>query len=273
MKKNIEKKGLIIVKKIIICLLSLIFLLFLSYLIVVWRTAESNDFDRPFINDGKDNDLKVVSNTDSFYIYPNTYICMEGSITPAAFYYMFGFRHATGYFRKEYFSGMDVLPESAKIQVSSKGIRGSRAVSSSESVCKDNSKNLTNIHTKSRIVMVKEPDTLGAWFRVRRGEKYITAFRKLRITDPLLGRSHPNPFQSQVAEDIAELRGRVRDDILKKVDVDPSILIVQKGDQLLEIMKEYDVKELIRQYELFGDEEIKKEIELRRNYVEDKNGG
>lgn len=194
----------------------------------LWLTAESNDFDRPFVNNGKENDLKVVGNVDQFYVYPDTHICQELAITPQAFYHMFGSRHAKFYFDDKFIQTGSILPNTENMTVSAKGSKGGRIGSLDYSFCTKNSDKYRNIYTTLRIVLVKAPDTFGVWLRARRGEEHITSFHQFKSSAEDLGHGHP--YNGYIAKEVRDSISEARSQITKSLEIDPSILIIRKEE-------------------------------------------
>lgn len=255
-----------------VCIILLI--IFLCFVAWVWGTAESNDFDRPFINDGKDNDLKVVSNTDSLHIYPDTNICYKASITPAAFYYSFGLKHwqfylpsaksiyKNRYYHPYYLDEPSVLPIRISQYVD---VNVSAAHKWSLGICKTKINN--NLHVYMRIVLVSAPDTFGVWLRVRRGEEYVTIFREFRSSASDLGSAYPSVFDSEIAMDLAKEIIKSGNDMQQKITIDPSIVKTLEGERLRRRLAGYSVDWLQEYYQKHGDEEIKKEIKFRKEHI------
>lgn len=225
-------------------------LCFAAFIAWIFWNGESNDFDRPFINDGKDNDLKVVSNTESFYVHPNTHICSRSNITLEAFYYMEGIGEAADYI----FNGiwgdyaLDILPYRIYHKISPDGTAlKRRVVEHGQNFCVFGQEKYRNIYSTLRVVLVEAPDVFGVWLRVRRGDKYITMYQTYKST---VNESVPSSlFYNTPRWEMKNKASDLASEMSKKIIVDPDLWI------------DLDEEELKHKYEMTLDKRIKKRLE------------
>ena len=139
--------------------------------------SKADDTSRLFVNDGRDLDLKIVSNTDKFIIYPETYICTKFEISPSAIYHFYGLRNINDYFHPRTIGNFVIEPNNVPATIS--GQRSWRTNEYDPDYC---DKNSVNIYAKIKLTVLKTPRTYRIWIRLRQANKYMT-FYKDRLLD------------------------------------------------------------------------------------------
>lgn len=229
--------------KILKSVLFLLTLGILAFAGLIWAKGLSNDFDRPFVNDGEENDLKVVSNTKWLFAYPDTAICGRGNITPQATYYLFG--ASLGSY--EFYSDPKYTHSLESIGgiFQSEGkyyFLNSRRHSWDYQDCRKNRPR--DIFTTMKIVLIKRPDRFGVWLRSRQDGKYITIFHKYQSSADDLGGK--KPFESRALTELMREIGKARIEMTKRLKVNKEATMEIDASHLIpEISGERGAEEIL----------------------------
>jgi hypothetical protein len=205
----------------------------ISALIYIARLVPSNDFSAPYVDDGRDNDLKIVRNAEHLKIDPNTFVCSDWEFTPEAIYGLFGIARI-GRFRQTLqglnANGYYVSPGNLK-GVAGKKWPGSRFVPVGTGAC-EGERRPENIYLIGRVVAEKQPGRFGLWLRARRGDQFITFYKvkqfrpeKLERWSPLYGFGRDTGVLIALDE-----YGALGSQVAKSFEPDPSIVIALEND-------------------------------------------
>jgi hypothetical protein len=188
-----------------------------ALLLAIYLAIPLNDLSRKFENDGRDRDLRIVSNTDKITIYPDSKICEKWEITlPAQFYYKENYYRNGRYYRwwnldqllaPNFLQRLRLAEHIAPLP-DGYSVRG-RYINEPWQKCSPEP-NAHNIFVIGRLA--KLPDKYGhrLWVRVRQGKKFLTVAVDRHLSQQEAGAYYKgrflwNPLDSVVGSDIQRL--------------------------------------------------------------------